>query len=154
MKKNRLLCYLPLCYELVRLVAILLTRPEFSIDMLPASWYASAPLMAFTPILAYLMATQDDATKSSTYSRLYIMAKLLSGAGLVAYCLDAVPLSIAYGQLNGYYSIKRALFLMIFFLIDVILCAVVFMRLRREKDRTEKPPVPGTPDDGENEQCR
>lgn len=139
---------MPLCYEVARLVAVLLTRPEFSIDILPASWYAAAPLMAFPPVLAYLAARQDDSADSA--ARLYIMAKLLSGAGLVAYCLDAVPLSISCGQLNGYYSVKRALFLMIFFLIDVILCAAVFARLRRKKGGTNGPPAPGTPDHGEN----
>ena len=43
------------CYEILRLLFILTFRPEFDIDMLPASWYMAAPLLILPLILVFFM---------------------------------------------------------------------------------------------------
>lgn len=154
MEKNKPNTILLLLYEVLRLIVILTSRPEFSIDILPASWYASVPLLALPVVLAFLMGNVTKKDFLHEYCRLYILGKILSAPGLLLFCLKAVPVSLSFGQLNGYYSIKRAFLLMIFFVIDVILCAVIFVWLHRKKDKAIELPDSETPDDGENEQCR
>lgn len=136
MKKNNLYFLLLICYEITRLVLILTTRPEFSIDILPVSWYSSVPLLAFPLILVYLMFTHDFPQKK-IFSNLYSISKLLSSAGFIAYCTKVIPISVSYGQINGFYSLKRSIFLMIFLIINAILCTVIFLKIKN-------------PDDGEN----
>ena len=149
MKKNNLYFLLLICYEITRLVLILTTRPEFSIDILPISWYSSVPLLAFPLILVYLMFTHDFPQKK-IFINLYSITKILSDSGLVAYCTKAIPLSVSYGKINGYYSLKRSLFLMIFLVIDAILCTVIFLKDKYKENTTTINIVNQNTDDGEN----
>ena len=136
MKKNNLYSLIFICYEIARITVILTTRPEFSIEILPVSWYSSVPLLSFSLIFAYLM-TAYDYPEKKIFSNLYQISKFFSNAGIVAFLAKAIPLSISYGTINDYYSLKRSIFLMIFLIIDAILCTVLFLKTKN-------------PDNGEN----
>ncbi len=154
MKKKLFVFIISLGYEVLRLAMILTTRPEFSIDILPASWYAAVPLLAFPIVLVFLIAKAQEPNQRIVLCRFYLLTKILSGAGIFMFCMDVIPFSISYGHLNDFYSIKRSLFLMIFLLIDAILCTMIFIRMCKFQKQIYQTDLPENPDQGENEQCR
>ncbi len=145
----RPLCISAAIYEAVRIGFILTFRPEASILLLPPSWYAAVPYLVFPLILLFLAyhaaQTETDCGREKPYAGLYGVAKLMSALGLL-FCIRAVvPYALAYGQVNDFYSLKRAGILMIFLLIDVILCIVFLLRTRGTYGRST---------DGENLLCK
>ncbi|MBO5137847.1 MAG: hypothetical protein J6B81_05080 [Spirochaetaceae bacterium] len=154
MQKNKIFSIFLLLYETARLIAIVFTRPELSIEILPASWYAAIPLLALPLLLSFLMIQHEDTNTQNTCRNLYLICKVFSMLGLLIYFGDAIPFSLNYGQMNDYYSIKRSFFLMIFFLIDGILSVGVFLRGKKNNSTPEHINLTETPDQGENGLCK
>ena len=105
-------------YECVRLLAVITARPQTAAAGLPASWYASVPLLALPVLLAAGCASSAQAP---LYRRLYSISKAMSMAGILLYIKRVLPLAAEYGAKNGYYTVRRCILLLIFFLIDCIL---------------------------------
>ena len=103
-----------------RFVAILVSRPEFEIQILPLSWYAAAPL-AFLPILLSYMAFFSKREDNGSCLFLYIISKILMIPGFVAYIIKDIPYALAFGMDNNFYSLRYLIVVVLFLLIDVIL---------------------------------
>lgn len=128
-------------YEALRFIAILTTRPEYSIQILPFSWYATAPLAFFPVILAYLafFSKKDGDNK---YPFLYIISKILMLPGFIAYIAKDLPYAIAFGKNNNFYSLRCLIGIVLFFLIDAILIVVLTIKLKKNQEKIQKPEDP------------
>lgn len=140
-------------YEICRLFFILLFRPEFSTDVLPVSWYAAVPLLGLPLILIYLYHVPAFQIYRPCTGRLFCLATALSDGGMLVSITAILPVSLVYGQMNGFYSIFRFNFMMIFLISDVILCIRLLLKLHKKESAA---PVPGqdTAANGDNELCR
>jgi hypothetical protein len=110
-------------YELVHIFCILTTRPEFAIEILPVSWYASVPLLLLPIIFLYFLATKEKEEKSP-FQKLYVLVKILSLISLAGYIQADLPYAQTYGALNDFYSLRHLLYLVIFFIFDGIISVV------------------------------
>ncbi len=124
-------------YELLHFIAILIVRPEYSIQILPLSWYAAVPLAFMPVILAYLaLYSKDDSDHKYTF--LYIVSKTLMLPGYVAYIAKDIPYALAFGKDNNYYSLRCLFGIVLFLLIDAILIIILTIRLKRKKEPIQK----------------
>jgi len=124
-------------YELFRFIIILASRPEFTIQILPLSWYATAPLAFLPVILAYLafFHSKEDRT---TCEFLYIISKILMIPGFVAYITKDIPYALELGKSNNFYSVRYLLVIMLFLLIDVILIIFLTIIIRKKQKNFQK----------------
>lgn len=138
MKKNNfsIIGLVLICYEIFRMVFIFTTRPEFSIEILPASWYSSAPLSFLPIVLAFLIFHLVSQDSKATCTKLYSLCKFFSVMGIHKYISALRNIDFSFEQFNEYYSVKRALFLMIFCVIDVILSIVILLYGRKTTQET------------------
>lgn len=127
--------FLFVCYEILRLFFIFTYRPEFDIDMLPASWYMAVPLLILPLILIFFIYQTPSQEEKKTYSRIYAYSKFLSVAGFFPFMRSALVPAFEQAQLTGYYSIKRMGILLIFLVIDVILALILLLE-KEEKNNT------------------
>lgn len=118
------------CYEILRLLFILTFRPEFNIDMLPASWYMAAPLLILPLILVFFMYQAPQPEEKKIYGRIFAYSKFLSVAGYFPFMRAALVPAFDHARVTGYYSLIRMGVLLIFLVIDVILALLVLL----EKD--------------------
>ena len=126
-----------LCYEMLRIAFIFTFRPEFDIDMLPASWYMATPLLIL-PILLVIFIRQDSRKeKKRAYGRTYAYSKFLSVAGFFPFMKAALLPAFEHAKLTGYYSLKRMGILLIFLVIDVIL-GLIFLLDKEKEEETQQ----------------
>lgn len=118
------------CYEILRLFFIFTFRPEFDIDMLPASWYMAAPLLILPLILVFFMYQTSQPEEKKAYGRVYAYSKFLSVAGFFPFMRSALVPAFDHARATGYYSLIRMGILLIFLIIDVILALLILL----EKD--------------------
>lgn len=118
------------CYEILRLFFIFTFRPEFDIDMLPASWYMAAPLLILPLILVFFMYQTPQPEEKKAYGRVYAYSKFLSVAGFFPFMRAALVPAFDHARATGYYSLIRMGILLIFLIIDVILALLILL----EKD--------------------
>lgn len=118
------------CYEILRLFFIFTFRPEFDIDMLPASWYMAAPLLILPLILVFFMYQTPQPEEKKAYGRVYAYSKFLSVAGFFPFMRSALVPAFDHARATGYYSLIRMGILLIFLIIDVILALLILL----EKD--------------------
>lgn len=136
MKKERILASCLAVYECIRLLVIITVRPEASVFQLPATWYTGAPLLAFPVLLACGFASTNH---TDLYRGLYCIAKIMTSCGILFYARAALPAAIEYGAKNGYYTLRRIILLLIFFLIDCILIISVYFIERYRNTLTVVP---------------
>lgn len=125
-------------YEILRLLFILTYRPEFDIDMLPASWYMATPLLILPLILVFFMYQASSQEERKTYSRIFAYSKFLSVAGFFPFMRVALLPAFEQSQFTGYYSLKRMGILLIFLLIDVILALIILLQKEEKSMEEEK----------------
>lgn len=123
------------CYEILRLSFIFTFRPEFDIDMLPASWYMAAPLLILPLILVFFMYQTPQPEERKVYGRVYAYSKFLSVAGFFPFMRAALIPAFDHARATGYYSLIRMGILLIFLVIDVILALLILL----EKDGETAP---------------
>ena len=136
MKKKLFLVYLLYIYEALRLIFILTYQPNFSIEILPISWYISVPLLCFSFIFIYHGFTQTTLENKMLFQRLYSLGKFLSMAGSVSFIRATLKLLFSNGLFNSFYSIYHLIFLLFFLVIDGILGLLFFFKkpiLNQEK---------------------
>ena len=126
--------FLLICYEILRLFFVFTFRPEFDIDMLPASWYMAAPLLILPLVLIFFFYQAPQEEEKKAYGRIYAYSKFLSIAGFFPFMKVALLHAFEYAKLTGYYSLKRMGILLIFLLIDVILGLIFLL----DKDKEEE----------------
>lgn len=124
-------------YELFRFVAILVSRPEFAIQILPLSWYATAPL-AFLPALLAYMAFFSKREDNGSCLFLYIISKILMIPGFVAYIIKDIPYALAFGTDNNFYSLRYLIVVVLFLLIDVILIIIFTIIIKKKQKNFSK----------------
>lgn len=124
-------------YEILRLLFILTFRPEFDIDMLPASWYMAAPLLILPLILVFFMYQVPQPEEKKIYGRVFAYSKFLSVAGYFPFMRVALVPAFDHARATGYYSLIRMGILLIFLVIDVILALLVLL----EKDGETAPQI-------------
>lgn len=124
-----------ICYEILRLCCIFTFRPEFDIDILPASWYMATPLLILPVALVLSMHQTQSAEEKRAYGRIYAYSKFLSIAGFFPFMRAALIPAFEQARLTGHYSLKRMGILLIFLVIDVILALVLL--LNKEEKKTE-----------------
>ena len=153
MKKNNfsIIGVFLICYEILRMIFIFTTKPEFSIELLPVSWYSSVSLCCLPIILVFLMYNLTSPDSKTTCTDLYILCKVLSMGGIYKYLFALKNIDFSLAQFNNYYSVKRSFFLMIFCVIDVILSIVIFFIEIKPKSTKETSTLQNT---GESEQCK
>ncbi len=110
-------------YEVVRIFCILTIRPESAIEILPASWYVSVPLLILPLLFLYFLATKEK-EEDSPFQKLYVLVKILSLISLAGYIYADFPYAQGYGALNDFYSLRHLIYLVIFFLFDGIISVV------------------------------
>ncbi len=125
--------FLFICYEILRVCCIFTFRPEFDIDILPASWYMGTPLLILPLTLVFFMYQTQPAGEKRVYIRIYAYSKFLSIAGFFPFMQAALVPAFEQAEFTGYYSLKRIGILLIFLVIDVIL-AVAFLLSKGEKN--------------------
>ena len=125
------------CYEILRLLFILTFRPEFDIDMLPASWYMAAPLLILPLILVFFIYQVPQPEEKKVYGRVFAYSKFLSVAGFFPFMRVALVPAFDHARATGYYSLIRMGILLIFLVIDVILALLVLL----EKDEETTSPI-------------
>lgn len=126
------LTWITIIYELVRIVFIILARPEFTVQMLPLSWFVATPLLVF-PIIFILLLLEAP----KTFVFLYCLSKSMQFFGSVSYIIRDYPFAIIYGSTNNYYSLRNLLWLVLFLIFDVILCVVVWRKYHPTRKKTE-----------------
>lgn len=147
------------CYEILRLFFIFTFRPEFDIDMLPASWYMAAPLLILPLILVFFMYQTPQPEEKKAYGRVYAYSKFLSVAGFFPFMRSALVPAFDHARATGYYSLIRMGILLIFLIIDVILALVLLL------NKKDKPHIDNTRTEcaslqqldiskGEDERCK
>ncbi|MCR4714210.1 MAG: hypothetical protein K5751_07510 [Treponemataceae bacterium] len=124
-------------YELFRFITILYSKPEFNIQILPFSWYATAPLAFLPAILAYLTFFHSKEDKT-TCEFLYILSKVLMIPGFIAYFIEDIPYAVALGKSNNFYSVKYLFVIALFLLIDVILIIFLTIIIRKKQKNFQK----------------
>jgi hypothetical protein len=115
-----------IAYEFCRFFMLVISHPLQDITLLTASWYAATPLLVLPVALAVLLLF--DAEHFGAYQKLYILAKVISAAGIVRYIVTAYRLMRVNGTLITDYSVKLLVILLIFCVIDVILAIYEFFR--------------------------
>lgn len=123
-------------FEILRLCFIFTFRPEYDIDVLPASWYMAAPLLIL-PLLLALFVYKVPTEEKTVYRKIYAYSKFLSIAGFFPYIKAAVIPALENAQLTNYYSLKHMGILLIFLVIDVIL-SLVFLLDRDEETKQDE----------------
>ena len=118
-------------YELLRFVAIITSRTEYSVQSLPLSWYVAVPL-AFLPTILIFMIFNDKSARTEGESRntlifLYIITKILMVPGYIAYLIKGI----------GHYSIGYLLAIVLFLLIDVILIIIFSIIIMKNQNHKE-----------------
>ena len=139
-------------YELFRFVAIILFKPELSIQILPLSWYVAVPL-AFLPALLVYMAFFSKREDNGSCLFLYIISKILMLPGFLAYIIKDIPYAIALGADNNYYSLRQLVAIVLFFLIDVILIFILTIIIRKKQKNSQKSdimPLDNMPNESHN----
>lgn len=126
-----------LCYEILRLFFIFTYRPEFDIDMLPASWYMATPLLLLPLALLFFMHQAPYKEEKKAYGRIYAYSKFLSIAGFFPFMRVALLPAFEHAKLTGYYSLKRMGILLIFLVIDVILGLIFLLGKGEETQQDE-----------------
>lgn len=126
--------YSVLFYEIARCFFILTTHGEFSIELLPLSWYAAAPLLIIPVILA-IPAFSGNAPHCRDF---YIYTKILSIPGLIIYILRDYKYALAAAALNNLYSLERLIAVVLFLLFDVIIMLVLFIKTKKTEGNSCK----------------
>ncbi len=136
MIKIRALFIFMAVYELFKISFSLVSRPIASIIALPFSWYAAAPLLILPLIALILLAV--DPKKYCEYCFIIIISKIVFLLGILYFIADNFSL-----YLQNLYTIYTAsstnflIFLLIFFIIDVILLIACSKAEKRIKSMNE-----------------
>ena len=126
--------YSVLIYEIARCFLILTTHGEFSIELLPLSWYAAAPLL----IIPVILALPAFSGKNPHCRDFYIYTKILSIPGLIIYILRDYKYALAAAALNKMYSFERLIDVVLFLLFDVIIMLVLFIKAKKTEGNSCK----------------
>ena len=114
-------------YELLHFIAIIISRPDNTFNLLPLSWYASVPLSFLPVILAYMTFTCKDNNGNVMF--IYIISKILMLPGFIAYMINA----------SSHYPLQYILALALFLLIDVILIINFTIIIKKNQKNNQKP---------------
>lgn len=136
-KKSPLLGTLSI-YEILRLCFILAVQAEYSQTKLPLSWYMSVPLTALPFYLLYTMHKNDG--YSSFAAELYGIIKIAGIAGFIFFIYRTFAADTPIFSVNKADLIKICIYMMPFFIIDVILSVLLMIKNSRVHKKTEGEP--------------
>lgn len=136
MSKKDLFFFPLTAYEAFRLFFILTFQVHNGVQRLPLSWYMALPLFIL-PFFLLPYIKQNNANKYFAL-RLYTIFKSASCAGYIAFGIKNFSGAAIKTVLLKTYSIKQLGLLVIFFIIDVILCVLMAVCIScRKNDKTE-----------------
>ena len=138
MKKKSLLAGALSIYEILRLCVILAVQAESSQTRLPISWYMSVPLLAVPLYLLYVM--YKNGVYAFFAAELYGIIKIAGIAGFIFFIYDALIKTVVKFPLNKTDLIKISVYMMPFFMIDVILSVFIMIKIHKAQDKTEGEP--------------
>jgi len=127
-------------YEIIRLYFVLTLQTGTSSATGVLSWYAAAPLLMLPFFLLYAMEKGGGEKAFAAY--LYGIIKI---AGIAGFALFIIRTFIQTGGeqnlfINRFVSLKTFIFIMLFFVIDVILAAAVMIKNYKQNKTTEGEP--------------
>lgn len=128
--------FLFISFEILRLYFIFTFRPEYDIDVLPASWFMATPLLIL-PLILILFTYKAPQEEKKAYKKIYAYSKFLSIAGFFPFLRAALIPALENAQFTDYYSLKRMGILLIFLVIDVILGLVLLLDKDEETKQDE-----------------
>ena len=136
MSKKDLFFFPLTVYEVFRLFFILIFQVHNGVQQLPLSWYMALPLFILP---FFLLPYIKQNTANGPFALfLYTVLKSASLAGYIAFGIKTFSGAAVKVALLKTYSVKQLGLLVIFFIIDVILCAVMAVCLScRKNDKTE-----------------
>ena len=136
MSKKDLFFFPLTVYEVFRLFFILIFQVHNGVQQLPLSWYMALPLFIL-PFFLFPYIKQNTANGPFALF-LYTVLKSASFAGYIAFGIKTFSGAAVKVALLKTYSVKQLGLLVIFFIIDVILCAVMAVCIScRKNDKTE-----------------
>ena len=122
-------------YEILRLCFILAVQAEYSDTKLPLSWYLSVPLLVLPFFLLYTMYKNNS--YASFAAELYGIIKIAGTAGFIFFINRLVVQSPADFPVRSLYVFKTLIYMMPFFVIDVILSVFLIIKNYRTHEQTE-----------------
>lgn len=132
MRKIRTTFIVIAVYEFAKIFFTLVSRPVINIIALPFSWYAACPLLIL-PLLALILLAVNP-LKYCEYCFLLILSKIIFMLSILYYIVDTVSVHMQNPTtLNADASLQFLIFLLIFFLFDVILSIVISLTERKIK---------------------
>ena len=125
-------------YEILRLCTVLAVQAESSQARLPVSWYMSVPLLALPFYLLYVV--YKNGVHASFAAELYGIIKIAGIAAFMFFIYDAFGKTVVNFPLNKTEIIKTLVYMMPFFIIDVILSVFIMIKVYKTRDKTEGEP--------------
>ena len=127
-------------YEVIRGIFLLISRPEFSIELLPVSWYSTIPSLLLPMVFLFFMyqygkeKEENNSLKTTNVSQfLYLLWKFISDIGIAVYMYIDLPYALSFGAYNNYYSTRQLLSLVLFLTIDVIIIILLLFSNKKRK---------------------
>ena len=140
MSKRSLFFAAAAAYEIIRLYFVLTVQAGTSSVTGVLSWYAAVPLLMVPFFLLYAMEKGGSVGGFAAY--LYGIIKIAGIAGFALFIIRTF-LQTDRGRhlfINRFVSLKTFIFIMLFFVIDVILAAAVMIKNYKQNKTTEGEP--------------
>lgn len=140
MSKKSLFSAAAAAYEIIRLYFVLTLQTGTSSATGVLSWYAAVPLLMVPFFLLYAM--EKGGGEKAFAANLYGIIKIAGIAGFALFIIRTF-LQTDRGRhlfINRFVSLKTFIFIMLFFVIDVILAAAVMIKNYKQNKTTEGEP--------------
>ena len=140
MSKKSLFFAAVAAYEIIRLYFVLTLQTGTSSATGVLSWYAAVPLLMVPFFLLYAM--EKGGGEKAFAANLYGCIKIAGAAGFALFVCRTF-LQTDRGRhlfINRFVSLKTFIFIMLFFVIDVILAAAVMIKNYKQNKTTEGEP--------------
>lgn len=140
MSKRSLFFAAAAAYEIIRLYFVLTLQTGTSSATGVLSWYAAVPLLMLPFFLLYAM--EKGGSEKAFAANLYGIIKIAGAAGFALFVCRTFLQTDRERHLfiNRFVSLKIFIFIMLFFVIDVILAAAVMIKNYKQNKTTEGEP--------------
>ncbi len=133
-------------YELGRLGFFLILHANLNNLQSSFGWHVAAPLLGIPLLLIYAMIStikssdeqKDNNPMQAMLFQLFVIQKVASTTGLVLYTISYTIKLTTNVLIDGVYFIEMIPFVVIFFVIDAILCTILLLKQSNKKKRLEE----------------
>lgn len=126
MEKKSKITHFFTIYELIKVFFILKSNAGSDFFVLPLSWYVSIPLIILPFILCILI--QHHPEENKVLLTLYVFTKIVSIISLAMYFVIFFQKAIYDVKIKDFYLLKNLIQVMLFFLFDVIILVIIFIK--------------------------